>query len=400
MLGTHKLRVGVVHAEVLPIPPVMGGAIGQTIFDTVVGMPDVDWTVISRWDDVLSDLERDARFHYVDIDARLADVRRVFAGREGVIQSDLALRQFCYVDGVIDLLKGCDCDVIQIHNRPQFLPYIKKNVPNKKFVLYMHNEADYDDVRVKRGIGLCDKLVCVSHYLAQRFGENFPMCKNKTVVIHNSVDASFWHPKLKTAREAKQIRSACGLKEGATVLFVGRTVPNKGLHCLVEAMLVVRQQMPQAHLLVVGSPLFFVDDVKGYLKRLKRRAQKLGDGVTFVGFVERQQLRYYYAVADVVVVPSLWAEPFGKVIVEAMSVSVPVVASHRGGIPEILTDQKDGVLVNAPKDAQALAKQILALLNKKKHRLEMGRLGRLRVKTQFGPELRYQKLRDVYRDVV
>lgn len=400
MPKVQKLRVAVVHAEVLPIPPVLGGAIGQTIYETVMGMPDVAWTVVSRWDDALVDVAKDARFYYVDIDARLAAIRSAFVGIKKATQSENELRNFCYVEGVVDLLSDCDCDVVQVHNRPQFLPYLKKYLPNKKFVLYVHNEADYGNVRVQRAIELCDRLVCVSGYLARQFGHAFPECRKKMVVIHNSVDADFWHPKYKATREVKQIRADCGPKQGATILFVGRTVPNKGLHCLIEAMAVVRKKVPQAHLLVVGSPLFFADDVKGYMQRIKRRAQKLGDGVTFVGFVDRQLLRYYYAAADVVVVPSLWAEPFGKVIIEAMSMAVPVIASDRGGIPEIVTQGNGGVLLDDPEDVQTLAGQILTVLKKKRRRLDMGALGRRGAKKQFCPKLRYQKLRDVYQGVV
>ncbi|MFT5367966.1 MAG: hypothetical protein ACI8V2_002929, partial [Candidatus Latescibacterota bacterium] len=124
MKKPKKLRVAMVHAEVLPIPTVLGGAIGQTIYETAFGMPDIDWTVISRWDDALQDVETDARFQYVDIAARRAAVWRTFGGKKREIHSEFELRRFCYVDGVADLLTtpdvDVDVDVVQVHNRPQF----------------------------------------------------------------------------------------------------------------------------------------------------------------------------------------------------------------------------------------------------------------------------------------
>ncbi|MFT5367865.1 MAG: spore coat protein SA, partial [Candidatus Latescibacterota bacterium] len=329
-------------------------------------------------------------------------VWRTFGGKKREIHSEFELRRFCYVDGVADLLTtpDVDVDVVQVHNRPQFLPYLKKKLPQVKIILYLHNEANYDDKRVQEGIRLSDRIVFVSAYLANQYATAFPGCSKKSVVIHNSVDTAFWHPKNKTHRKTLEIRNRYHLPMGATVLYVGRIVHEKGLHCLIDAMRVVRKCIPHARLVVVGSPLFGAIDDDAYTRRIKKRARILGNGVVFTGFVGAKRLRYYYAAADVAVVPSLWEEPFGKVVIESMAMGVPVIGSCRGGIPEIITQGRGGVLVDDPEDVQVLAGQILGVLENKNRRIKMGAEGRKVVGSRFSPDLRHHKLMEVYRDVV
>lgn len=395
-----KWRVGVVHAEVLPVPPVLGGAIGQTIYDTVQQMPDVAWTVVSRWDEALSGREVDARFVYVDVDAHLAQVQQTLQDANAVIQTERELRRFCYVDGVVALLKERDLDVIQVHNRPQFLPYIKSRLPDKKFILFLHNEVKYSDRRVRQGIAQADRIVLVSRYLLKKLAQAFPQFRKKMTVIHNAVDPQFWHPKSKLHPQTQQIREQWGLKKGATVLFVGRTVPEKGLHCLIEAMPGVRNKIPKARLMVVGSPLFGAKSDSAYVQKLKRWTAQLGDGVVFTGFVDSEQLHYYYAASDVMVVPSLWAEPFGKVVIEAMAMALPVIASRRGGIPEIIKKERGGVLIDDPENVEVLTRQIVGFLTDCDRGVAVGDIGRKAVQKYFSFSVRHTKLLSLYETVI
>jgi glycosyltransferase involved in cell wall biosynthesis len=84
--------------------------------------------------------------------------------------------------------------------------------------------------------------------------------------------------------------------------------------------------------------------------------------VSFTGSVPHRQLISFYKDADVFVFPSVWNEPFGMPIVEAMAAGVPVVSTRGGGIPEIVVDGKTGLLVERG-DASALAEAILRLLS-------------------------------------
>jgi glycosyltransferase involved in cell wall biosynthesis len=97
----------------------------------------------------------------------------------------------------------------------------------------------------------------------------------------------------------------------------------------------------------------------------------------FEDWIEHESLPPLFAGADVFVWPAVWDEPFGMPIVEAMAVGLPVLASRTGGIPEIVDDERTGILVDSA-DCKALADGMSRLLSDPNLRASMGRLGRER----------------------
>lgn len=143
------------------------------------------------------------------------------------------------------------------------------------------------------------------------------------------------------------------------VLYVGRVEQTsrwKGLQVLVEALPRLRALVPDARLTIVGDG----DDVVP----LQKRAAELGvaDLVEWVGSVDHSALPAYYRRAGVTVLPSLTeAESFGMTLAEAMACGCPVVGSAVGGIPYVVRDGLDGLLV-PPGDPDALADALAAVL--------------------------------------
>jgi len=132
------------------------------------------------------------------------------------------------------------------------------------------------------------------------------------------------------------------------VLFVGRLAPQKGVGTLVEAAGLLEH--PSAQVLLVGDG--------PQRKALEREAKRLGvgDRLRFEGFVAHDQLPAAMAHADVLVLPSLYEE-LGTVLLEAMQAALPIVASKTGGIPDVIEDGVNGLLV-PPGDPEALARAI------------------------------------------
>ena len=128
-----------------------------------------------------------------------------------------------------------------------------------------------------------------------------------------------------------------------------RTSRWKGLHVLVESLVRLRELVPDVRLDVVGDG----DDVAA----LRRRAERLGvaDIIDWHGQVDHDELPRFYQRAGVTVLPSLTeSESFGMTLVEAMASGCPVVGSAVGGIPFVIRDSVDGLLV-PPGDPAALA---------------------------------------------
>ncbi len=169
------------------------------------------------------------------------------------------------------------------------------------------------------------------------------------------------------------------------VVFAGRLAAPKGIDVLLRAARLI-----DAEIVVCGS---------GWrLERARRLARKLGieQRVTFKGWLDSRALAQELADASVVVVPSLWPEPFGLVGIEALAAGRPVVASATGGIADWLDHGISGLLV-PPGDPAALARTLDELLADTDRQRAMGAAGREAVTQRFTPELHVAALLDGYR---
>jgi glycosyltransferase involved in cell wall biosynthesis len=144
-------------------------------------------------------------------------------------------------------------------------------------------------------------------------------------------------------------------REEASLLAVASLDHWKGLDVLLRAMALLHDEFPSLRLECAGEG--------PERRRLEALALSLGLGasVTFVGFLDRAALAGRLARCTVFVLPSR-SEPFGIAVVEALAAGAPVVASDVGGIPEILQDGREGLLV-PPGDPTALAAALRRLLN-------------------------------------
>jgi glycosyltransferase involved in cell wall biosynthesis len=156
------------------------------------------------------------------------------------------------------------------------------------------------------------------------------------------------------------------------LLVTARLAPEKGVHTVLDAvaLLAERGRGEQSFLTVVGK------GEEAYEHALRERARRLGvdDHVRFLGVQRSEVMPRTYCQHDVVVFPSTWDEPFGRVLVEAMAAGIPVVGTNVGGAAEILRDGETG-LVFAPGDAAGLADQIERLIDSPDLRKRLARQG-------------------------
>lgn len=149
------------------------------------------------------------------------------------------------------------------------------------------------------------------------------------------------------------------------ILFVGRPEKRKGLKYLLRAYIRIKEQEPNARLIVVGA---------GDFSRYERLMAPIGD-VVFRSYVAYNELPRYHRSAHVFCAPNTGNESQGYVLLEAMAAGMPVVASNIEGFAGVITDELDGVLVK-PKDSGAIAAAILRLIRNPGLRKELGLRGR------------------------
>ncbi len=164
------------------------------------------------------------------------------------------------------------------------------------------------------------------------------------------------------------------------VISVARFQRGKGQEILLEAASLIRQRGIDVHFILVGDTVAGLEP--SYRDLLFRRSRDLGfdKAVHFVGF--RDDLPRLLRDADILAHTPILPEAFGLVLVEAMAMKLPVVASRWGGPEEIVVEGETGYLV-APGDAQALADRIADLLGAPDRRAAMGKAGRRRAEELF-----------------
>jgi glycosyltransferase involved in cell wall biosynthesis len=191
---------------------------------------------------------------------------------------------------------------------------------------------------------------------------------DNTSVIHSGVDLEQFS---KGAKQGTRKREELGIQASSLVIgYVGWLIPIKGVTHLVSAMPRVIEQHPKSILVLVGK-----GDEKGEEEiKLQEEVESLGltDKVLFLGW--RPDVAEIMGCFDIFVLPSL-NEGMGRVLVEAMAAGLPIVASRAGGIPDLVRDGQNGLLV-PPADASALAKAISDLLADKEKRKQMGEAGK------------------------
>ena len=162
-------------------------------------------------------------------------------------------------------------------------------------------------------------------------------------------------------------------EEHVIVAGVGRLIAVKGFEYLVDAHAEALESVPQLRLVLVGDGVL-KDELEARV-----RALGVGDSVVLAGAADRSEIPLYMAAADIVAVPSVrfggYVDGLPNVALEAMAAGKPLIASRVGGLPELVRDGENGVLV-AEKDVRALAGALVALARDPGRRLRLGATGR------------------------
>ncbi len=201
--------------------------------------------------------------------------------------------------------------------------------------------ASYNRQLIRRA----DHLVFISRWSAQKILSRIPL--NHYSIINNPLSEIFI-----TKRLEKNISKQ--------ILYVGTVKEYKGIDLLLQAMHLIVQQHSDIRLLVVGD---------GDINKYKKMAAELNlkKQVVFQGKVSLAEMIHVYDRSDIVLVPSIWPEPFGRTIIEGMARSCVPIASNHGGPMEIITNGENGFLCPAGNAAEPA--EIITLLYNDKQRL-------------------------------
>jgi len=205
--------------------------------------------------------------------------------------------------------------------------------------------------------------------------------KNKIIYFPNSVDTRIFCPRTE--------------KKDNAILYVGRLSPDKCLHVLLRSLDYIKTPI---HLGIIGPLGWNLHYHHELLKSIEVENRKGKHKIVYLGRLDQAQLIKWYQEASILVLPSS-TEAFGIVILEALSCETPVVATYAGGIPEVVKNGENGLLVPV-NNHRELAKAIQHLLNNKDVRVRFGQAGRKWVEENFSLEVSTKKLIRIYERIL
>ena len=220
----------------------------------------------------------------------------------------------------------------------------------------------YDTVVGKGTMETADLITCVSKHERDMLVSEIGLSEDNIKIIYNGINWKDW----KVLPDKEIFRSQYPEVSDKFVLFAGRLATNKGLSDLISAMKEVNQE--SVDLVIVGADM-------GLGKDLVKEASEKGVKMHKLGHIDDATYRSVLASAEMLVLPSEY-EAFGIVLLEAAAAETAVIGTNVGGIPEAMSPDNNGLIVEY-NDVTNLAKSISNLLEDEKMSGEMGSAGRI-----------------------
>lgn len=297
-----------------------------------------------------------------------------------------------YIDTVLDAVANFNPDIIHVHHL-SLISWVARYISSLrdiKYIITSHGSCLYALLDDKRYLPLSEGAVKSAKAITvvssdskikflQMFGKSY---EKTTSVIPGGVDMRAFPSKLKTASIDKKYK----LKNKKMVLFTGRLVSHKGVEYLVRAAKDIKGEV-----FIIGD-----GPEKQYLENLIR-SKKLKN-VHLIGYLVGEGINKFYYRADIFVAPSVWDEPLGLTVLEAMASKTPVVATRKGGIPLLVKNGYNGLFVPA-KNSQKITWACNKLLDNEELRKKMGENARRTVAEKFSWKKTAHKFHYLYKQV-
>jgi len=272
-------------------------------------------------------------------------------------------------------------DILHFHEEfsfPVFSSLVRKP---KIFHLHMFDVNFFKRYRLNRIIlkHVADFYVSISRRM-QRDLLGLGIRRDKIVHLPNGIDTKVFRPQ----RE----------REDNLLLFIGRIDVRKGLHILLESLRYLEKPI---RLVIVGPPSWNLEYYQNILSLIEKENRKRKHKIEYLGTIDSQRLLMLYQESSILILPS-FAEGLPVVILEGLSCETPVIATPVGGVPEVVRNGENGILVPRNNPLK-LAEAIQYLLDNKDIRIRLGLEGRKWIMENFSLEVVVNKLCKIYRNL-
>jgi len=231
---------------------------------------------------------------------------------------------------------------------------------------------------------LADRIIVNSQSVLKRF--SFVKDQSRISLVYNGVDLEKFSPSV----SGENIRREYSINRDEKVItIIGRLDGFKGHRYFLEAARRVLDGSRKARFLIVGDGAVRDD--------LEALSESLGIARSVVFCGQKDNVPEILAASDLVVSASL-KEGFGRVVIEAMAMNKPVVATNVGGVPEIVEDEKSGILVE-PEDCDGLASAMISVLDSPEIALKLAVEGEKRGRENFSLEEHVREIEKIYKSL-
>lgn len=367
------MKIAILNSGILPVPAVLGGAVENLTdfyleYNNRVKLHDI--TIYSVWDPKVMKHPAQSscvnHYYYIDttsFKARIErKIRKFFHSKKEYYNyfiefyfekafSDLKEKRFDYI-----ILENCPGHAYKLSQRGY-----------RNLILHLNNdllnsESRYHDI-IFNSLSLI--LTC-SDYIKERVS-TIQAC-NKIQTLYNAIDTKIFLPQKSSHVSRKQLGFS---KDDFVIVYSGRINQDKGVSELIDAMLRIKETSNIKLMIIGGSFFGNTNNEDFFIRSLKEKSKTLEERIVFTGFIPYEDVPYYLHLADIAVLPSMWDEPFGLTIAEALAAGLPLITTRSGGIPEIC--EGVAIIVDREQIVDNLANAILDLYHHPEKRALMAK---------------------------
>lgn len=382
------MKIAIITSGVAPVPATMGGAVENLVeylIDENEKSNNVEIEIYSIYDleaKEISQHYKNTTFKYIKtskvskyLDNVLYFIITVILKKNNNMKFRNLFKRFEYVYKIRRILYENDYDKVILQNHPTLFLSIKGKNEQKyrgKYYIHFHNEISsvYGCSTVARG---CKKIIGVSQFICNSVKPYFPTHpKESFEVLYNCIDVNTFN-RLAYKNETQELREKYGIdKNDMVALFSGRLVREKGIIETIQAFKRIAFAYPKLKLLIVGNYFYNSDMTSEELKVIKNMAKDVETQIKFTGYIDYKDIPKIYALSDFAILPSMWEEPAGLTLIEAMASGLPIITTNSGGIPEYVSEECAFILPRDENLVENIANKIEILINNKDLRCKMG----------------------------
>ena len=355
------LNICIVMPRFFPVPAVKGGAVEQLatfLADENEKFHKMNITFVSVYDELAeeaSKVYKHSKFIYIPMELEkekyeYASVDNALIEYTNKVENAIKDKSFDYV-------------IIQGGRKEHLIP----SVPFEKSITYLHGP------KIEHGLHEYYKaILVVSHFIAGCYYEQTDTPKEKVIPIENAINLEDFSKKI-SEDEKRRLKEKYNIADDEIVInFCGRTIAEKGIKELIQSFKQMKN-VSKCKLMIMGNCNYAKQVRTPFEEELFKLSEELKDRIIFTGYIANKELYKIHNISDIAVIPSIFEEPFGLTVIEAMASGLPLVTSDAGAIPDIVDDKNAIIVERGDNFIPNLSKALDKLVCDKELREKMGK---------------------------